>query len=79
MSNFKAAAKAIAENEELRTQILAATSSDERAKLLSEAGIEAPTHDEVNEAMMAGVDGAGVTNTAATIVKNAAPAAAAAC
>jgi len=79
MSNFKAAAKAIAENEELRTQILAATSSDERAKLLREAGIEAPTHAEVNEAMMAGVDGAGVTHTVTTVVKNAAPAAAAAC
>ena len=78
MSNFKAAAKAIAENEELRNQILAATSSEERAKLLSEAGIEAPTHAEVNEAMMAGVDGAGATHTVTTVVKNAAPAAAAA-
>lgn len=74
-ATFTAAAKAMTDNEELRNQVLAAGSAEERAAILREAGVEVPTHADVNAAHadMAGV--AGGANTL-TYVTNIAPAAA---
>lgn len=58
MSNaYNAVASALAADATLREQVMAASSSDERAALLVAAGLELPTPEEVDAAKLAGVAG----------------------
>ena len=68
---FKAAAQALADNPELRAKVMSATSAQERAQIMRDAGIEVPTHEDVNSGInaLAGVaGGAGSSATPATEV-----------
>lgn len=81
MNTYVEAAKAIKSNPDLHSKITSATTAEERAAALREAGVEVPTHADVNAhtADLEGVSGAGTTTTAATKAAPAAvPAAAAA-
>lgn len=75
---FHAAAKALAEDPALRDRVMAAGSSEERHRILTEAGVDVPSGDEVKSGFdsLAGVAGGGKTTN---IITASAPAAAAAC
>jgi len=75
-ATFRAAAKALSDNPDLLAKVTSAGSAEERQAHLKAAGVSVPTHAEVNS-HMADVAGAGGTQTAITVVKAAAPAAAA--
>lgn len=81
MNSYVAAAKAIKDNPDLHSKITGATSAEDRAAILREHGVEAPSHADVNShtSNLEGVSGAGTTTTAATsAVPAAVPAAASA-
>ena len=65
--NYDAAVAALSGNEELRNKVLSATSAEERAGHLRDAGLDIPTQEEVNSrhSDLADVAGAGRTGTAA--------------
>ena len=58
---YDAAVAAMSSNEELRKKVLSATSAEERAGHLRDAGLDIPTHEEVNSrhSDLADVTGAG--------------------
>jgi putative heme iron utilization protein len=66
-TTFAAAAKALADNPDLRTQVMSVNSAAERADILRANGVPVPTHADVNDAhsVLAGVSGAGTATTAA--------------
>ena len=66
-TTFAAAAKALADNPELRSQVMSVNSAAERADILRANGVPVPTHADVNDAhdALAGVSGAGTATTAA--------------
>lgn len=74
-ATFNAAAQALADNPELRNKVMSAGSAEERAAILRDAGVEVPTHADVNaaHAEMAGIAGGGKTTN---IINASAPAAA---
>ena len=47
-TNYDAVVAAMSSNEELRKKVLSATSAEERAGHLRDAGLDIPTHEEVN-------------------------------
>lgn len=77
-ATFNAAAQALANDPALRDKVMAAGSAEERAQIMRDAGVDVPTHAEVNSGVnsLAGVAGGGKTTN---IVVASAPAAAAAC
>jgi len=60
-TNYEAAVTALSSNEELRKKVLSATSAEERAGHLRDAGLDIPTHEEINSrhSDLADVTGAG--------------------
>jgi len=56
-ATFTETARALASNPELRAKVLSVTSADERRAILVEAGVAAPTHDDVNAHLLDGVAG----------------------
>ena len=80
-ATFQETAAALANNPELRAKVLAATTADERAAILREAGVAVPSHDDVNshtDNTLAGVAGGGTTSEVAAAAPEAAGAAGAA-
>ena len=72
---YNATVAALSTNEELRTKVMGSSSAEERAGHLRAAGLEVPTHDEINSRVhsdLADVSGAGNTKT---IITTTAPAA----
>ena len=69
---YKAAVAALSTNEELRNKVMSATSAEDRAGHLRNAGLDIPTHEEINSGL-AFVTGAGTTtgNAVASSVANA--------
>jgi hypothetical protein len=69
-ANYEAAVTALSSNEELRKKVLSATSAEERAGHLRDAGLDIPTHEEINSrhSDLADVTGAGTGTGAATEV-----------
>ena len=67
---FAAATKALSDNPELLDKVSKAGSAEERAALLTAAGVEVPTHADVNAHManMAGVAGGSNATTVVPIV-----------
>jgi hypothetical protein len=55
-ATFRAAAKALADNPSLHAKVISASTPEERAAHFREAGIDVPTHADVNS-HMADVDG----------------------
>jgi hypothetical protein len=68
-TTFAAATKALSDNPELLDKVSKAGSAEERAALLTTAGVAVPTHADVNShlANMAGVAGGSDTGTYASI------------
>ena len=64
-TNYDAAVAAMSSNEELRKKVMSATSAEERAGHLRDAGLDIPTHEEINSrhSDLADVTGAGGTTT----------------
>ena len=64
-TNYDAAVAELSTNEELRKKVLSATSAEERAGHLRDAGLGIPTHEEINRRYsdLADVTGAGSTAT----------------
>ena len=64
-TNYDAAVTALSSNEELRKKVMSATSAEERAGHLRDAGLEIPTHEEINSrhSDLADVTGAGGNTT----------------
>jgi hypothetical protein len=80
-ATFQETAAALANNPERRAKVLAATTADERAAILREAGVAVPSHDDVNshtDNTLAGVAGGGTTSEVAAAAPAAAGAAGAA-
>lgn len=77
-ATFNAAAQALANDPALRDKVMSAGSAEERAQILRDAGIQVPTHEDVNSGVnaLAGVAGGGKTTN---IIVASAPAASAAC
>ena len=65
---YDAAVAELSSNEELRKKVLSATSAEERAGHLRDAGLGIPTHEEINSrhSDLADVTGAGSTVTQIT-------------
>jgi hypothetical protein len=63
---FVSAIKAMSDNPELLAKVSSAGSSEERASILRAAGVEVPTHADVNAHLMANVAGGGSTATQAS-------------
>lgn len=63
-TSLETTAQAIKENPELFVKLTSASSAEERAEILREAGLEVPTHADVNArvAAMAGVAGGWSSN-----------------
>jgi hypothetical protein len=85
-ATFKAALKALSDDPVLLQKVTTAGSAEERQAHLRAAGVECPTHGDVNSyaASMSDVDGgmsttSGITKIAVPIVSGAAGGAAAAC
>lgn len=79
---FNAAAQALSNDPALRERVMSASSAEERAQILRDAGVQVPTHAEVNSGVnaLAGVAGGGkTTNIISATVPAAVPAASAAC
>jgi len=74
---YNATVAALSTNEELRNKVMASSSAEERAGHLRAAGLEVPTHDEINSrhSDLADVAGAGNPPQTKTIITTAAPAA----
>ncbi len=68
-TTYAAAAKALANDPELLAKVTKAGSAEERAALLSAAGVAVPTHADVNAhlANMAGLAGGSGTGTDAAV------------
>ena len=64
-TNYDAAVAELSTNEELRKKVLSATSAEERAGHLRDAGLGIPTQEEINRrhSDLADVTGAGSTAT----------------
>jgi|GEM_PF-5419910 hypothetical protein len=64
-ANYEAAVAAMSSNEELRNKVMTSTSAEERAGHLRDAGLDIPTHEEINSrhSDLADVTGAGSTAT----------------
>ena len=73
-AKYDAAVAALSSNEELRKKVLSATSAEERAGHLRDAGLDIPTHEQINSrhSGLASVTGAGTTtgNAVASSVAN---------
>ena len=63
--NYDAAVAALSGNEELRNKVLSATSAEERAGHLRDAGLDIPTQEEVNSRHSDLADVAGTAAVAA--------------
>lgn len=65
---FKSVASALSSNPELRQQVMSAGSTEERASILKGAGLDVPSHSDINSghAALEGVSGAGTTTAAAS-------------
>ena len=57
---YDAAVAALSSNEELRKKVMSSTSAEERAGHLRDAGLDIPTHEDINS-NLASVTGAGTT------------------
>ena len=79
-TNYDAAVTALSSNEELRKKVMSATSAEERAGHLRDAGLDIPTHEEINSrhSDLADVTGAGGNTTGQVLAGVAIGAAAAA-
>jgi len=80
-ATFQETASALANDPDLRAKVLAATTADERAAILRDAGVAVPTHADVNshtDNSLAGVAGGGTTSEVAAAAPAAAGAAGAA-
>ncbi len=80
-ATFQETASALANDPELRAKVLAATTAEDRAAVLREAGVPVPTHADVNshtDNSLAGVAGGGTTSEVAAAAPVAAGAAGAA-
>ena len=77
-ATFTETARALASNPELRAKVLAVTSADERRAILVEAGVAAPTHDDVNAHLLDDVAGGQTQSPSGTEVAAAAAGAVAA-
>lgn len=80
-ATFQETANALANDSELRAKVLSATTAEDRAAILREAGVAVPTHDDVNshtDNSLAGVAGGGTTSEVAAAAPAAAGAAGAA-
>lgn len=64
-ANFHAAVQALANDPVLREQVVSATSAEQRASILRDAGIELPTQADVDQGMaeLAGVAGGSGSTT----------------
>ena len=60
-STFRAAAKALSENPALHAKVISASSPEERATHFKDAGIDVPTHADVNSHMANIAGGTGYT------------------
>ena len=65
-AKFNAAMQAINDDPALRDKVLSAGSAEERAQHLRDAGVQVPTHEDVNSGIkaLAGVAGGGVSSSA---------------
>lgn len=80
-ATFQETANALANDPDLRAKVLAATTAEDRATILRDAGVPVPTHDDVNshtDSALAGVAGGGTTSEVAAAAPVAAGAAGAA-
>lgn len=78
-ATFQETASALANDPDLRAKVLAATTPEDRAAILREAGVPVPTHADVaahTEDTLAGVSGGGTTSEVAAAAPVAAGAAA---
>lgn len=66
-ATFAAATKALSDNPELLDKVSKAGSAEERAALLTAAGVEVPTHADVNSHVANMADVAGGSNTPTVI------------
>ena len=74
-ATYRAAAKALSENPDLLAKVTSAGSAEERQAHFKSAGIEVPTHDDVNS-HMGNVVGGAYSPTPGEIGKTVVPAAA---
>lgn len=65
-ATFTETARALASDPELKAKVLSVTSADERRAILVEAGVAAPTHDDVNAHLLDGVAGGTSSSCAAS-------------
>jgi hypothetical protein len=67
---FTATAKAMSDDPDLRAKVMSAGSAEERAGILRDAGVDIPSHADVNSgyANLSDVSGAGGTGTVAAVV-----------
>ena len=66
---FVSAIKAMGDNPELLAKVSSAGSSEERASILRAAGVEVPTHADVNAHLMADVAGGTAAQSHATTIE----------
>ena len=76
-TTFAEAAKAMSDNPELASQVMAAGTPAERAEILKAAGVSVPTHAEVSAAHSSLSDVSGAGNTTSQVSQAAQAAAAA--
>jgi len=60
-ATFRAAAKALADNPSLHAKVVSASTPEERATHFKDAGIDVPTHADVNSHMAGVAGGTGYT------------------